>query len=104
MLKFVVKFFDSYKGCYTCKGKVSPTTDKIGKCNRCSAVQRLDKCYTQITAKLELINQSGLKVLSCFSPIIEEIAQADNVTIEALLFSTKFNAEYTPRVYCTGIM
>ena len=92
-----VKFFDSYKGCYTCKGKVSPTTDKIGKCNRCSAVQRLDKCYTQITAKLELINQSGLKVLSCFSPIIEEIAQADNVTIEALLFSTKFNAEYTPR-------
>ena len=38
-----------------------------------------------------------LKVLSCFSPIIEEIAQADNVTIKALLFSTKFNAEYTPR-------
>ena len=24
-----VKFFGSYKGCYTCKGKVTPTTEKM---------------------------------------------------------------------------
>ena len=35
-----VKCFDSYKGCYTCKGKVTPTTEKIGKCNRCNSIQR----------------------------------------------------------------
>ena len=51
-----VKFFDSYKGCYTCKGKVTPTT---GKCNRCNSIQRLDKCYDQVTAKLELGNDTN---------------------------------------------
>ena len=62
-----VKFFDSYKGCHTCKGKVTPTTEKVGKCNRCNSIQRLDKCYDQVTAKLELGNDTEFKVLSSFS-------------------------------------
>ena len=98
-----VQFFDTYKGCYTCKSKVTPTSDTIGKCNRFGALQPLDKFYNQTTAKLELINDAGFKVFICFSPIIEEISQSDNVTIETLLFSDKFDAEYSPAGVITKI-
>ena len=92
-----VKFFDSYKGCYTCKGMVTPTTGKIGKCNRCNSI---DKCYDQVTAKLELGNDTEFKVFSSFSPIIEEISGSNDATIETLLFSEPFHAEYST----TGII
>ena len=94
---------DTYKGCYTCKSKATPTSDKIWKCNLCCALQRLDNCYNQTTAKLELINDAGFKVLSCFSPIIEQISQSDDVTIETLLFSAKFDAEYSPAGIITKV-
>ena len=105
MLKFVVSNCSTHtKGViHDCKSKVTPTSDTIGKCNRCGALQRLDKCYNQTTAKLELINDAGFKVFTCFSPIIEEISQSDNVTIETLLFSDKFDAEYSPAGVITKI-
>ena len=31
-----VKYFDTYRACYSCKAKVNPTTDTIGKCTRFS--------------------------------------------------------------------
>ena len=36
-----VKYFDTYRACYSCKAKVNPTTDTIGKCTRCQSIQRL---------------------------------------------------------------
>ena len=30
-----IKFFEVYSGCYSCRGKVTPTTDKLGDCSRC---------------------------------------------------------------------
>ena len=46
-----VKYFDSYSGCYACKGKVIETPGSmLGKCNRCITLQRLDSCPQQTTA------------------------------------------------------
>ena len=94
-----------------CRGKRGPSPateshataeigEKIGKCNRCNSIQRLDKCYDQVTAKLELGNDTEFKVLSSFSPIIEEISGSNDATIETLLFSEPFHAEYST----TGII
>ena len=58
-----VKYFETYKSCNTCSGKVSPTTDTIGKCNRCQSMQRLDKCSNQTTAKIEVANKADVKIL-----------------------------------------
>ena len=94
-----VKYLESYEGCYACKSKVTATTETLGKCNRCNTLRRLDKCSKQTTAKIEAQSDSGLTILTCFSPVIEEICESDHVTIESLLFSKKFNAEH-----CNGII
>ena len=83
-----VKFFDC---CYSCKSKVHATNDKLGKCNRCNTIQRLDKCMPQATAKLELRSETEHKVFSYFSPVVENICGSTNVSMEALLFSEEFD-------------
>ena len=59
-------------------------------------------CYVPSTLSLLriLTNDAGFKVLSCFSPFVEHISQCDDVTVETLLFSAKFDAEYSP----TGVI
>ena len=54
-------------------------------------------------AKLKLTNDAGFKFLSCFSPIVEQISESDHVTIKTLLFSEKFDAEYSPTEIITNI-
>ena len=98
-----VKFFDSYNGCYSCKSKVHATSDKLGKCNRCNTIQRLDKCMPQATAKLELRSETEHKILSCFSPVVESICSGSNVSVEALLFSGEFDAFYNDKGIITSI-
>ena len=36
-----VKFFEICDACYSCRGKITPTTDVLGECNRCTTTQRL---------------------------------------------------------------
>ena len=98
-----VKFFDSYNGCYSCKSKVHATSDKLGKCNRCNTIQRLDKCMPQATAKLELRSETEQKILSCFSPVVESICSGSNVSVEALLFSGEFDAFYNDKGIITSV-
>ena len=92
-----VKFFESYNGCYSCKAKVTPISDQLGKCNRCMTMQRIDRCLEQATAKLELFSDSTNehKVLTCFTPILEKICVSSNTSINSLLFSDKFDLEYS---------
>ena len=93
-----VKYFDSYSGCYACKGKVVKTPGSmLGKCNRCNTLQRLDSCSQQITAKLELYSHDNQqsKVLLFFSPTIEEICATATASAEQLLFSDSFDVEYS---------
>ena len=98
-----VKSFDCYNACYSCKSKVHPTNDKLGKCNRCNTIQRLDKCVPQTTAKLELRSENECKVFSCFSPVVEKICGCNNVSVEALLFSEGFDADCNDRGVITAI-
>ena len=98
-----VKSFDCYNACYSCKSKVHPTNDKLGKCNRCNTIQRLDKCVPQTTAKLELRSENECKVFSCFSPVVEKICGCNNVSMDALLFSEGFDADCNDRGVITAI-
>ena len=85
-----VRFFENYRTCYACKAKVTPS-DTLAQCNKSNTLQRLDKCSSQATAKIELVSdtENQCKMLTCFSPIIEEICCASNPSVEALLFAEK---------------
>ena len=54
-------------------------------------------------AKLELTNDAACKFWSCFSPIVKQISKSDHVTIKTLLFSEKFDAEYSPTEIITNM-
>ena len=54
-------------------------------------------------AKLELTNDAAFNFWSCFSPIVEQISESDHMTIIPVLFSEKFNAEYSPTEIITKI-
>ena len=75
------QFVDTYKGCYTCKSKVTPTSDKIGKYLTNATIKQRQNL------KLSMMLH-GFKVMSCFSPIIEQISQSDDVTIETFQRNT----------------
>ena len=52
-----IKFFEVYSD--SCKGKVTPTTDKLGDCSRCGTTQRLDR--TKVMASVK----NGLRIRWC---------------------------------------
>ena len=54
-------------------------------------------------AKLELTNDAAFNFWSCFSPIVEQISESDHMTIITVLFSEKFDAEYSPTEIITKI-
>ena len=91
------------KFCVSCKtGKVESQTDKIGTCTRCEAVQRLDKCNTNISATL-LIDDDGTQFsLQANWPIIQTITknQVDTNSTpeevkEHLVLADPFTATFT---------
>ena len=49
-----VPLFNTYKSCVSCKARVESTTPPLGRCSRCSILQRVDRCGEQVSAKLML--------------------------------------------------
>lgn len=91
-----VKYFETYDGCYACKGKVMPRSEILGDCNRCGSTQRLDRCKQLTTVKLDVESDSELRSLSAFSPVIEDICQGD-ASMAALLCSEAFDLVYSEK-------
>ena len=54
-------------------------------------------------AKLELTNDVAFNFRSCFSPIVGQISESDHMIIIIVLFSEKFDAEYSPTEIITKI-
>ena len=48
-----VKYFESYDACYSCKGKVV-ATGSVGECGQCGIMQKIEKCSTSTTAKIDV--------------------------------------------------
>ena len=99
------------KFCVSCKtGMVESQTDKIGTCTRCEAVQRLDKCNTNISATL-LIDDDGTQFsLQANWPIIQTITknQVDTNSTpeevkEHLLLADPFTAMFTSNNNITSV-
>ena len=66
--------------------------------------QKLNKCAKQLSAKLEICNDSDTFTLVAFLPMIRRIAQDDTITsltstdevTTQLLTANKFNLTYNP--------
>ena len=88
---------DSNKACSACKTvQIEPTSPTLGLCIKCSILQKLEKCCTQMSAKLifEIPTMgtgsasSGTVTLSVFGDILKVLANVDSiedVTEESLL-------------------
>ena len=91
-----VMHLETFRSCFMCKGKVQTTSAAIGKCEKCSITVRLSKCVQEIAAKLVIESQQKTKILSAFSPIVQEICQREDVTEEALLKADNFDLLFSP--------
>ena len=84
---------DSYKSCLMCKARVEPMEPPLGRCSKCSVMQRFDLCPEQCSAKLLLMSDSDhnrIYPLHGFGRTIRDLAGANTdsaVTPEALLNS-----------------
>ena len=86
---------DTYKSCLGCKARVETTTPLLGRCTKCSMMQRVDKCPDQLSAKMMLQEQdrSAVIPLSAFGSVLHRMAHVSlpsDVTQEALLEAPPF--------------
>lgn len=81
-----VQLFDTYKSCLICKARVECTSPPLGRCTKCSMLQRIDHCGEQVSAKLILqeANSPTTKTLSGFGSLLQQLARGE-VTAETLL-------------------
>ena len=91
--------------CQKCKGKINTMSDHIGKCLKCSAVQRLDTCPKTMSAALLISYGNGQsRDLYAYLPMIKAITRdvtildssdTDEVT-EQLLMAEPFSLKFHP--------
>lgn len=89
-----------------CMGKVEArsASPAIAKCEKCGMGVRLDRCTEQVAAKVVVESMQVTKILTVFSPIVEEICQGTgDVTEEALMTAISFNLQYSPNNVITSI-
>ena len=75
-----VPYIAANKICVSCKGKVDSLNEHIGRCTKCSTLQRLDKCSQQLSAKLIVGIQDRSLHLHAFLPMIRRITNDDTIT------------------------
>ena len=99
-----VLYIGSHPSCKTCKAKIDPINDKIGKCTRCKMSQRLDKCPSKLSAKLMICAGEKSITLHAYLPTLQRIIKDDTLTdnpidlddlTSKLLESDNFNLTYT---------
>ena len=66
--------------CISCNGKVDPINARIGKCTRCSASQRLDKCKVNMSVNILVGPNGNTRSLYAYLPMIKAIMQNETIT------------------------
>ena len=89
---FAVPRLDSYKACMHCKARVEAMSHPLGRCLKCSLLQRMDKCTDQVSAKITVQSGTITKHLHGFGRILQDITGSNEVTQEALLLSEPLSA------------
>ena len=86
---------DTYLACLVCKSKIKPTTDQLGRCTKCDALQALKHCNKQWNAKLTFLAGADFLTLNVFGTNVVDIAQDEEVTESTLLSAPPFTLTYT---------
>ena len=79
----------SYPACITCKAKVETTSATLGRCTKCSSMQRLNKCENQVTAKLKIESNNTQYTVQVFGNMLKNITTS--FTEEGLLEASQFS-------------
>ena len=102
----------SYVSCLGCKARVESTSPPLGRCTKCSMMQRMDKCNEQLSAKVVIEQQVRTDfqhntTYSVFGNLLYRmclVSTAGEVTQEALLSAPPFHTvTYNANNVITGI-
>ena len=73
----VAVYVTSHPFCISCKAKIDPLDDSIGKCTNCPMVTRLDVCPTKLSAKLTIAGKGKFHTLYANLPMLKRILNDD---------------------------
>ena len=89
-----VVMLEAYFECLVCKGKVEAVGGKLGSCTKCNLHLRIDHCKRQKSAKLIFCAADTYVTLNAFGTIVYDIAETEEVTVEALLCARPVTVSY----------
>ena len=104
-----ISHFTKKRMCISCKGKVDQINTKIGKCTKCSAGQKMDKCPLEMSATLLVGTDGNTRSLKIFLPMIKAILNTDEISeneeeiIEGLLIADPFTVTFTRANTINGV-
>jgi len=69
--------YESYASCINCDGKVDQFNDRLGKCRKCSAMLKMERCNTKKVARIILADKDTSKQykLTMFDEVCKQIIQ-----------------------------
>ena len=87
-----VNLCNEYKSCIVCNSKVTPVSDLLGECGKCSMLLKLDKCNMASLAKIVVITESGtMHTITMFNDmitkLIEDVPSTTDTTLAMKILS-----------------
>ena len=76
-----------------------PRSDVIGHCNKCGSIQRLERCISKASTRVdiqatELEFEEDIHTLNVFSPVIKDICHG-SASVETLLSCESFDVAFS---------
>ncbi len=91
----------SYRACIACKAKVEPTSTTLGRCTKCLALQHVNKCESQVTAKLKIESEDKQYTVQVFSNMLHKITTT--FTEEGILEASQFSCSISSSNIITAV-
>lgn len=99
-----VKDLQQFKACVFCKGKIDTQESGIGTCQKCDAVQKLDKCKINEMAKIVVESPSmEIVTLVAYADILQSILIGEPLNSLNLLSAKPFTVTYNRYNVITSI-
>ena len=80
----------------SCKARVEPHTERLGKCSKCMMTQRFDLCTQHMTAKFMLLYDDDGEKRTVFAfaygETVRQIGGSNDVSVEGLMEPGNFKS------------
>lgn len=100
-----IQYIKKYRSCLSCEREVDEISSVIGRCTKCKMAQCLNRCHSNLSARLLIIyNDSDKLTLTAFLPSLQQIADDSTLSYATetnewefqLLLASPFTVTYSP--------